>query len=160
MISKLREEDIKRLSFRHYEEASYLKSALDCNNLHHYFDALKEHDVIELGPGNNPVKKHFACKSYATSHGYYPRDGLSILRKVENSSVVVVSFGVMDDTILLPFQGNKQLRLNYIHELVEEIIRVTNPFSIIFGLDAEKYMGAPKIPAIDCEARYGGVYLF
>lgn len=134
---------------------SYLETIKNSSRLRPYFLRLQDHKVIEIGPGNKPVNTLYSCKDYIGAPGY-PNDGLSVLRKVPTGSAVVVSFGVIDDSILggnLPRQKG-ELAKRYIEELVQEINRVANPFSIVVGLDAEKYMGAPDISV----AGRGGVY--
>ena len=42
--------------------------------------------------------------------------------------------------------------------MVIEIKRVMNPFSIIIGLDAEKYMSVADIKAMDRWTKMGGIY--
>ncbi|MEK6886264.1 MAG: hypothetical protein AABW88_00345 [Nanoarchaeota archaeon] len=138
----------------HFDYVPYSSVAMERKELLPFFNELKEHEVLEIGPGNNPINKHFPCKKYSAALGYYPHDGLSLLRKKPSASAVVVSFGVIDDSIL----GKKEINKRYIDELVKEIRRVMNPFSIIFGTDAEKYLGKPDVLAIELRPDVGEVY--
>ncbi len=124
-----------------------------------YFAQLRDHFVVEIGPGTNPITNHFQCKDYISAEASYPEDGLSVLRKMSDKSAIVVSFGVIDDTILLSERNaiTSQLTRRYIDELVREIRRVMNPFAIIFGANAQKYMGEPDLDIISPSS--GGVYL-
>ncbi len=138
-------------------ETSYLELVHDSKELAPYFAELNKHRVIEIGPGRNPITNHFRCGDYSYAESDWPRDGLSVLRKRGDRSAIVVSFGVIDDCVLLDTltPAREQLTSRYIHELVQEITRVTNPFAIIFGLDAQKYMGEPDLNLVG----RGGVYL-
>lgn len=159
----LTNEEIFEVQFcwKHMEDTSYLETALESSNLEPYLSALKDHPIIEIGPGNNPVNEHYPCKEYAAAYGRYPNDGLSILRKEEDSSAIVVSFGVMDYCVLKG-KGfglkNSDLSSRYIEELVGEIKRVINPFGIIIGLNAKEYMGVPDVLAFTHWDKVGGVY--
>ncbi len=138
-------------------DVSYLGIVHDYKKLAPYFAKLRNHPVVEIGPGDNPITNYFPCKDYIYAEGHYPRDGLSVLRKRSDKSAIVVSFGVIDDTVLLDTltQAREQLTARYINELVQEIKRVMSPFSIIFGRSATKYMGEPDLDLIG----KGGVYL-
>ncbi|MEK6886366.1 MAG: hypothetical protein AABW88_00890 [Nanoarchaeota archaeon] len=163
MTNPLTENEIltAKRNWNHFSDVSYLSTAMECRELLPFFNDLRNHKVIEIGPGNNPVNKHFPCGEYSAAHGHHPQDELSVLRKEKDSSAVVVSFGVMDDNIL---SGEREVNKNYIEELVGEIRRVMNPFSIIFGSEAEKYLGKANVPAMpDCLEsspwpKYGGIY--
>jgi len=160
-MTKLTKNEISEVSLEwmHMSDTSYLESFFNSRYLIPYFEELKNHEVIEIGPGDNPINKHFPCKEYSEAHGYPPHDGLSVLREKKDASVVVVSFGVIDDCILMPKHRNSELLLKYVEELVNEIKRVTNPFSIIVGNSAQKYMGNPDIPTSSDWLKSGGVYL-
>jgi hypothetical protein len=158
---KLSDEVIMYLQFDWLKDkTSYLDAALRCDNLLPYFQRLKEYDVLEIGPGDNPLCKHFECKSYESAEGYYPYDGLSMLRK-QDHSVVVVSFGVIDSDILQTECESRKKNLfeQYAVEMADEIRMVSSPFAMIFGNSAEKYFGAPDVVAVDNFQIYGGIYL-
>ena len=138
------------------EDASYLKSVLDYPTLLPYFLDLRNHRTIEIGSGDNPINNHYPCREYVSAEGFYPKDGLSVLKKEGDESAAVVAFGVIDDCILKSFSRKREgLAHRYIEELVEEIKRVMSPFAIIIGLDAQKYMGIADV-SMDT---LGGVYI-
>lgn len=137
-----------------------------------YLEKLREYDVIEIGPGGDPINLHYQCKSYTgvqPHECYVPEigweryileDGLSYLRKQANSSAVIISFGVMDVDVLKygDIFGKNQNNEKYMRELSEEIKRVSSPFAIVVAGDATKYMGKAEInPTFDF---FGGVYSF
>ena len=156
---KLMDEEIQAVQYCWLQiDVPYLDVVLEDDNLQPYFSFLKDHRVVEIGPGKNPIIKHYDCKEYIAALGYYPHDGLSVLKKEDDASAVVVSFGVIDDSVLKNLPSQKSLSSKYIEELVEEIWRVMNPFGIIFGRDAQKYMGEPNIPVIDYYPIAGGIY--
>jgi len=161
-MNKLTEEELFGVQFlwRHMSNISYLEDAMDFTMLQPYFSALKDYRVVEIGPGDNPVTKHYNCKEYVAAEGYYPNDGLSVLKKEGDASGVVVSFGVIDNDVLIDKSNGvrENLTVRYINELVGEIRRVINPFGIIIGGNVSKYMGEPDIPAIDSDTELGGVY--
>ncbi len=135
----------------------YLEIVHDSEKLAPYFAELKNHSVVEIGPGNNPITNYFPCKDYSYAEGHYPGDGLSVLRKMGDKSAIVVSFGMIDDCVLLDTSSpaRAQLTTRYINELVQEIRRVMNPFAIIFGLSAKHYMGESDLDLVG----WGGLYL-
>lgn len=137
-----------------------------------YFEKLREYDVIEIGPGGNPINLHYQCKNYTGvqphecdvpeigGERFILEDGLSYLRKQANSSAIIISFGVMDVDVLKygDIFGKNQNNEKYMKELSEEIKRVSNPFAIVVAADATKYMGKAEInPTFDF---FGGVYSF
>ena len=142
---------------------SYMELALLCDSLQPFFSAMNNHSVIEIGPGINPITSHYDCMEYVAAEGHYPSDGVSVLRKEDDASVVVVSFGVIDDAVLMgtsnPNNAGGVLTARYINELVKEIRRVANPFCMIVGNDALKYMGEPDISTFDFDHGCGGVYI-
>ena len=156
---KITQRDLIALSsgiWRNMTDVSYFDVVKDMRRLRPFFLSLQDKRVVEIGPGNRPVNAHYRCNGYISAPGY-PNDGLTVLSREPARSAVVVSFGVLDDSILggnASRQGPRDLAKQYIEELVLEIRRVANPFSIIIGLDAEKYVGAPDIEA----AGAGGVY--
>lgn len=160
---KLTEEELFEVQFlwKRMSSVSYLEIVLEDNKLSHYFSDLKNHRVVEIGPGNNSITKHYKCKEYIVADGHYPNDGLSILKKEKDNSAVVISFGVIDDDILKDklTRAREGLSTRYINELVKEIRRVMNPFGIIIGNNAEKYLGEPDVSAILSCSKIGGVYL-
>ena len=126
-----------------------------------FFSQLKNHPVVEIGPGEHPITEFFQCKEYTAAEGYYPNDGLSVLRKMPDKSAVVFSFGVIDDDVLGASSSytppkQKQICTRYINELVDEIRRVAYPFAFIHGADTQKYMGQPDVTHYPKD---GGVYL-
>lgn len=126
-----------------------------------YFERLKDYDVLEIGPWTNPVNDHFECGSYEAATRSLRKDGLTVLRDKPENSHVVLSFGVMDDNILSPHQWSKsENSKKYIRELAEQIKRVSNPYAIIYGLHARKYLGEPDIPIPECNPKKGGVFLY
>jgi len=157
-MGKLTNEDIFESQFywMHIEDTSYLNTALTIERLHPFFSDLINYKVLEIGPGDNAINKYYNCKEYITAVANYPNDGLSILRKQDDKSLVVVSFGVIDDCILC--SNKNKLMKQYLEEMVIEIKRVMNPFSIIIGLDAEKYMSVADIKAMDRWTKMGGIY--
>ncbi len=158
-MKKLTNQEIFELQFcwGYIEDASYLNMALKIETLYPFFLDLKNYKVLEIGPGCNPINKYYSCKEYITAYGNYPNDGLSILKKQDDKSLVIVSFGVIDDCILSSHKN--KLTKQYIEELVIEIKRVMNPFSIIIGLDSEKYIGNADINLSNELNNLGGVYL-
>jgi len=138
----------------HSPHIRFLDNFLIRRGMAKYFDELKSHAVVEIGPGNNQVTEYVACKEYTAAKGSFPNDGLSVLRKMPDNSAVVVSFGVFDDSTLNPFE--KGINLRYAEELAEEVKRVMMPFSIIIGSEAKKYLGKPDI-FYEWD-RFGGVY--
>ncbi len=161
MAEPLTEDEIFNVQFlwRQMSHVSYFETIRSMRRLVPYFDQLQNHDVVEIGPGLNPVTNYFQCKDYRSAEAHYPDDGLSVLKKMGDKSAIVVSFGVIDDAVLVSTSTSfrKQLCARYIDELVQEIKRVMNPFSIVLGRHATKYMGEPHmditIPS------FGGVYL-
>ena len=139
-------------------DTSYFETVVRMTRLVPYFAQLKHHPVVEIGPGKNPVTNHFPCKEYRSAEARYREDGLSVLKTMDDRSAIVVSFGVIDDDVLLSTRNaiTESLTTRYIDELVQEIQRVMNPFAIIFGQDAGKYMGTPAMPIISDES--GGLY--
>lgn len=96
---------------------------------------------------------------YEAAEGVYPKDGLSVLRKHADASAVVVSFGVLDGSILKSLWRNPRLASvadRYVAELIEEIHRGMSPFAIIVGNHAEKYLGMADVPHESVDL--GGVY--
>lgn len=91
---------------------------------------------------------------------------MSVLKQQQDASAVIVSFGVLDDEILgiitegvmRLFGRGSDVCSRYAKELAHEIKRVMNPFGLIVGTSAAKYMGEPDVPAIRSDPRYGGVY--
>ncbi len=162
----LSDEEIRQVS-RYWNDnpLSYLRGALTSRKFLPTFSLLKDHRVLEIGPGANPVNTYFPCGDYESASGIYPDDGLSLLRKQADASAVVVSFGVIDDTILKFRQylaPRPELLDQYVEEVVTQIRRVMNPFSIIYSLDARHYMGDPDTPTIgegEAWIKYGGLYL-
>ncbi len=145
-------------------ESSYLKIALKIKSLQPYFKALKNYRVIEIGPGGNPIINHYQCGEYIPANPGDPRieklsDGLSVLREEHNLGGIVVSFGVLDSSILanVSYEEGKNLALSYTSELVDEIQRVISPFGILVGLGTENLFGKPKISMPNFEG-WGGVY--
>ena len=142
---------------------SYFESYRGRKRFLPYFDLLSSHRVIEIGPGVHPVNEYYLCGEYIDAAPPYPNDGLSVLRRQPDASAVVVSFGVIDGTILaasFETMSPEKTRLleRYITELAEEIKRVMNPFAIVVGLDAERYLGKPHVYCSD-GSPHGGVYI-
>ncbi|MBI2145297.1 hypothetical protein HYU18_03150 [Candidatus Woesearchaeota archaeon] len=138
-------------------EASCLGLFLEERALQPWFKLLKSSRVIEIGPGLNPIASYFPCGEYVAAEAHTGIDGLTVLRRQPERSAVVVSFNVIDDFVLgagYELYG-EALNSRYACELAEEIKRVMNPFAIILGADATKYLGRPDIPALN----FGGVYL-
>lgn len=162
MAEPLTEDELFNVQFlwNRMPDVGYLEIVRDSEKLAPYFAKLKNHSVVEIGPGSNPITNYFPCKDYTFAEGHYPRDGLSVLRRMGDKSAIVVSFGVIDDYVLLDSLTSfrKQLCARYIDELVQEIKRVMNPFAIIFGRHATKYMGEIGEPSLGLVG-YGGVYL-
>ncbi|MBS3103172.1 hypothetical protein J4458_07050 [Candidatus Woesearchaeota archaeon] len=101
-IPRLTEEELKAVQdcWINKDEVSFLEVALQSPNLRPHFLALNSHRVIEIGPGKNPVTDHYSCREYFAANDRYPSDGLTVLKKENDASAVVVSFGVIDDDIL------------------------------------------------------------
>jgi len=156
-LGKLTGDNIQRLKKRWvlYDHLSVVESFRNRKELRHWFNELKNHKVIEIGPGYHPVNELYKCKEYCGvgwgDVSYIKNDGLSFLRIQPDSSAVIVSFGVLEDAVLRS-EG-------YANQLSEEIERVSSPFSIICAFDAMKYMGIPNIKAHSCASSWGGIYL-
>ena len=162
-MTKLTETEIQQaqLGWRHYHMLSSLGFFLQIEGFEKrfpFFNELRNHNVIEIGPGKNPVNSHFQCGSYCAADGEYPNDGLSFLRRKKSESAVVVSFGVIDDVILMLDHKDETIGLRYVNDLITEIKRVSKPFSLIAGADVQKYMGMPDVPILDNCTEYGGIY--
>jgi len=144
--------DRVRLKWHHMSHISVLGHVLDLEFLHPYFEALRNHDVFEIGPGYNPVTSHYPCRTYQAADVKHDNDGLSVLRTKSDSSLVVVSFGVFDDDVL----GGRHDEMceRYGQALGREIKRVMSPFAIIIGRDARKYIGKADVRFVGL----GGVY--
>lgn len=143
------------------------------SEIYSYLNELRNHRVIEIGPGGNPVNLSFNCKEYMGvqphkcfvpnigGENYIIEDGLTFLRKKPSSSAVIVSFAVIDEDVL--GYGNawslNDNQIQYIKELADEIKRVSSPYAIVLGSDAEKYLGKANLIDIDF-TRMGGVYSF
>jgi hypothetical protein len=160
MAEPLTDEEIRNISYlwRSMSNVSYFETIHKSRRLAPYFAQLQHHPVLDIGPGENPVTNHFPCKEYRSAENYFPQDGLSVLKKMGDKSAIVVSFGVIDDSILLTTRNAtlEQLTTRYIDELVQQIRRVMNPFAIIFGQKAQKYMGEPDMDITSPSS--GGVY--
>ena len=139
--------------------------------LREHTQKLRDYRVIEIGPGRVPITDYWACKEYigvepniplAEMDNYVEEDGLTFLKKQKDSSAVIVSIGVLDEDVLCPFfsirGGDTSLHQKYIGELIEEIKRVSYPFSILIGSDVVKYFGDPEIFGGDFHD--GGIYSF
>jgi len=157
---RLTEDDILYLQHKWLlSDTSYLNTALKCRSLHPFFKKLKDYEVLEIGSGDNPVTNHHPCKSYESASGYYPYDGLTVLKSKPDSSLVVVSFGVVESDVLVgSFETKESKSVRYARELAHEIKRVSAPFSIIFGNCVDTYVGKPDIFAIRDSPDFGGVY--
>jgi len=134
-----------------------------------YWEQLCNHRVIEIGPGASPINRDWKCKEYigvqpfpcnvkGIGDDYVLKDGLSFLREQEDSSAIIVSFGVLDESVLNPLSIGGELGERYINEFAGEIKRVSHPFAIVIGFDASKYLGIPNI--FEVPARMGGIYSF
>jgi len=151
--------------------SSFITGCIESPNLMPYFEKLVEYRVIDIGPGEEPINDYFKCKEFAGvqpfesfseeySGKYIIDDGLSHLRKQDDNSAVVVSFGVIDDCILNLGWGNK-LSDQYALELSENIARVSSPFAILIGSSVNKFFGKPDVePRRGLGERYGGLYSF
>jgi len=147
-------------------ESSMMKTAQELPAFIPYFSELEDHDVIEIGPGQNPVCRFFRCKSYKgvqpfVSRGelggdYLLTDGLSYLKTEPDNSAVVCMVG-LDDFVLGNFGSN--LHQAYVFQLAREIRRVSHPFAIVLGGDAKTWLGTADI-GLELSDRWGGVYLF
>jgi len=144
------------------DDESYLDQMPLSDEIQAYFERLREHDVLEIGPGQNPVNERYACGSYESASGSYPDDGLSVLKEKADDSRVVVSFGVFcDDVLISDFRSeSKDLAQRYAEELGEEVERVASPFAIIYGTDVAKYLGEPDIPVLPSSPEAGGVFVY
>lgn len=133
-----------------------------------YLKKLPDYKVIEIGPGKKPVIKDWPCKEYIgvqpfpfeidtgiDNATFVQEDGLTFLRKQEDSSAVVISFGVLDDAVLGFFR--LPLQEQYKQELAGEIRRVSYPFAIVIGAFVDIYLGKANIPSAPY---FGGIYSF
>ena len=140
---------------------------------------LKNHPVIELGYGRSPLYLMIECAAYTGVDPYpymnnwtFPKppkakfvqeDALIFLRTQRPLSAIIVSFGLLDESILGPLNeldsDRKKRALQYQEELAENIRTVAHPFALLYGADTEKIMGKPDIPFIPSHTRLGGIYL-
>ena len=137
-----------------------------------FVEQLKDHKVIEIGPGGHPINKFYECgdyqgvqpfKCYVPDIGgedYVIEDGLTFLRKQADSSAIVVSIGAIDDDVL---GGNNPFLLpilsqRYAKELTSEVMRVASPFAMLLSNDILRYAGKPDVSE-QLFGNKGGVYL-
>lgn len=155
----------------------YLDSRKD-GELKPFLEYVRDHHVIEIGPGGHPLNKFVKCGSYIGvqpfeyhvpgigAENYVIEDGLTYLRNLPDNSAVVVSFGVMDEDVLnytpTSEASRKGLPSRYMKELAQEIRRVSTPFAIVVGSSVSHYMGEPDYAKSDWAGReggFGGVYM-
>ena len=141
-------------------DTHFIDLIIESRNARTYLDALKDHRVLEIGPGIKPINSIFPCREYISATRKKGEDGLSLLKRMEDRSAVVVSFGVIDDTILKrKMYKHSHLKERYLEELIVQIKRVGFPFSIHIGLKVREYLGEPSIPAYNSPGNLGGIYL-
>jgi len=149
--------------------STYIENIHRREKLTPFFEIMSQERVVEIGPGANPVSNYVSCGEYegvsphkchveGVGERYKLQDGLSYLREKLDRSSIVVSFGVMDEDVLIYGFKNFELSRRYIGELSREIKRVSWPFAIVVGADAKTYMGEADF----VRARFteGGVYVF
>ena len=139
-------------------DVSYFATATISEEIQQWMLMLKEHRVIKIGPGHNPVNRHYPCGQYIAAEASGGGDGLTVLRKEGDKSAVVVSFGVFDRAVIggiVPPRNVAPLIDRYLHQLVEEVRRVSFPFAVLTGHDVPELFGAPTIQL----PGRGGVYL-
>src|SRR3989338_2939441 len=110
-IPRLTEEELKAVQdcWINKDEVSFLEVALQSPNLRPHFLALNSHRVIEIGPGKNPVTDHYSCREYFAANDRYPSDGLTVLKKENDASAVVVSFGIIVGTEAQKYMGKPDI---------------------------------------------------
>lgn len=156
---------------------SYYSTTKSLQNIaEDYFNKLRNHRVIEIGPGGHPINLDWPCKEYIGvqphkcyvpeigGENYILEDGLSFLRKQPDSSAIVVSFGVLDEDVLrycsLFNSQATMLSEKYIKEIASEIKRVSSPYAIIVANAARDYLGEPNLIKNPSFIIPGGVYSF
>lgn len=145
-----------RHGWNSFDNARIFFAIKDSPRLVPFFKKLSEHKVVEIGCGKDPVKETYPCGEYVEAERFR-LDGLTVLENEDPKSAVVVSFGVIDKSILR--MGDHELFDCYAERLFFEIKRVSYPFSILYGKDVERYFGKPDI-SVGERIKGGGVYYF